>query len=656
MKRNQQGRALFYTRDSGGKAETTPAEYVAWAAVKAAELRLSFDGSPDLIAGMIRSGVSAQGDIFLDYDVAGHLLSRPGLDALIHETQSDLNVSHILIPRRDRLARPDDPLDAMQIENRLRSGGVTLVFMDKTVGPKTRGQRTDVTDHLVALIDYDAAGKFRRDLAQKILYAQLSLAKNGYSTGGRAPFGFRRWLVREDGARIRQLVDGERVRMAGHHVVWLPGPEDELQLIQRILKMLDEMPATQVARILTEEAIPSPDTGRKRTDNGIEHSVSGVWHATTIRNIAQHPLLRAVTAYGRRSMGDQLRYSVAGPRELTDDDFRVDDKPKVIRHVAADQITAPAQFDPLVDEDKHARLLVKLQERGGSQRGVPKSRKPNENPLGCRVYDMNCGWPMYREPYNGSFRYKCGLYQQSHGGACAHNHVNGPLATQFVLGCIRQALVAPGMLAKVTDQLQRLAQQQAAAKGAGHGELDRKLRELDRITADLEKVSRNLALADGQDQFAAISVVFNEQKRRQTRLEGEIAKLKADRDQSLDTEKELIAAERLAAGLCRLASSEGSWATAGRAIAAANAKLYLRFAPEQQKKRVVNALTGGVVTLGSVPPPISVYEGHTGRQFVQEAAKQRKKTADRLSPAAGDREVSGLKDKSLGKLSRGDWI
>jgi hypothetical protein len=49
-----------------------------------------------------------------------------------------------------------------------------------------------------------------------------------------------------------------------------------------------------------------------------------------------------------------------------------------------------------------------------------------------------------------------------------------------------------------------------------------------------------------------------------------------------------------------------------------------------------------------------VYEGHTGWQFVQEAAKQRKKTADRLSPAAGDREVSGLKDKSLGKLSRGD--
>ena len=103
---------------------------------------------------------------------------------------------------------------------------MTFVFMDKVVPPLERGQRADVAELIRDLLDYDQAGKFRRDLAQKIIYSQLALAKAGFSTGGRAPYGFRRWLVREDGTTVRQLADGESVRMAGHHVVWLPGPRE----------------------------------------------------------------------------------------------------------------------------------------------------------------------------------------------------------------------------------------------------------------------------------------------------------------------------------------------------------------------------------------------------------------------------------------------
>jgi hypothetical protein len=112
------------------------------------------------------------------------------------------------------------------------------------------------------MIDYDRAGKDRRDLAQKMIYAQLNLAKAGFSTGGRPPFGFRRWLVKADGQSVRQLCEGESVKMAGHHVVWLPGPREELALIHRILGMLERMPATRVAAVLTAEGVPTPDGGR----------------------------------------------------------------------------------------------------------------------------------------------------------------------------------------------------------------------------------------------------------------------------------------------------------------------------------------------------------------------------------------------------------
>src|SRR5438445_13704356 len=111
-----------------------------------------------------------------------------------------------------------------------------------------------------------------------MIHAQTALARAGYSTGGRPPYGFRRWLVRLDGSTVRQLAEGEYVRMAGHHVAWLPGPEEELAVIRRILALLETMPASRVAATLTAEGVPAPDTGRRRTDRGVHHPTSGVWH------------------------------------------------------------------------------------------------------------------------------------------------------------------------------------------------------------------------------------------------------------------------------------------------------------------------------------------------------------------------------------------
>src|SRR5262245_14388080 len=289
-KRPEKGRALLYHRDSGGQHEMTPGQYVGWAAKRSGELGITFHGTADIMEAMIREGRYTDGDIFCDYGVKGNTLSRNGLDALIREIETDAQISHILIPRRDRLARPDDPLDGVKLENTLRRLGIAIVFTDKVCPPLAEGSRQDVGDAVSAFIDYHRGGQERRDLAEKIIYAQLALAKGGYSTGGRASYGFARWLIAPDGTRVRALNAGERVRMAGHHVVWLPGSDERFRVGLRILDMLDSLPASRVATILTAEGIPSPDAGRQRKDGGLKHPVSGVWHGTTITNIARNPL------------------------------------------------------------------------------------------------------------------------------------------------------------------------------------------------------------------------------------------------------------------------------------------------------------------------------------------------------------------------------
>src|SRR4051812_26337156 len=96
-KRPAVGRGIFYTRDSGGEHETTPSEYVRWARDRAAALGVAFSCTPEQIDAMIRDRRSRDGDLFLDYCVKGHLLERPGLDALFDVALSDPAVTHVFI-------------------------------------------------------------------------------------------------------------------------------------------------------------------------------------------------------------------------------------------------------------------------------------------------------------------------------------------------------------------------------------------------------------------------------------------------------------------------------------------------------------------------------------------------------------------------------
>lgn len=92
---------------------------------------MRFAGAAEQIERMIRTQVPHDGDVFVDFGVKGNRLSRRALDVMLPTAEAE--VSHVFIPRRDRLARPDDPVDAIQIENRLRRRGVTLVYMDKVL-------------------------------------------------------------------------------------------------------------------------------------------------------------------------------------------------------------------------------------------------------------------------------------------------------------------------------------------------------------------------------------------------------------------------------------------------------------------------------------------------------------------------------------------
>lgn len=652
--RSKKGRALFCSRDSGGKHEQTPAQYVSWAIRESERLELDFNGTPEEINRMVTDGLAVSGDLYFDYCVSGNELSRPALDALLAEVRRDLRVSHIFIPNRDRLMRPDDAIDGLRLEKEIRECGVTIVYMGLVLGPLKFRERIDIGESISAIVDFHNSGKFRTDLSEKMIYAQLQLAANGYSTGGRAPFGFRRHLVRSDGTLVRQLSDGEVVRQAGHHVMWLPGPQEEVDLLKRILKMLVDLPASRVARILNEEGIPSPDAGRTRTDSGTKHKVQGRWHQSSIVNIGRSSLVRAICKYGQRSMGDQRRMTPHGPRPLEESDVNRRRKPKVIRNSPDQVVSAAARFEPLISPEESIRLTEILDARAGTQRGKSRSRNPDQNPLGGRIFDMKCGWLMYRIPNRGSFRYTCGLYQQSRPRQCSHNHVDGPTATRFGLEVIRQRLLAPGTLeaikSKLRDRLSARPRNDSAEKG-----IVALQEELAAVQEQLKTAKRSLAFANSKEQFNDVNDVVEELKSGQKELELKIRMAKAEqsRTQHID---QLAEALSLVDRLPDLASDPSNFPAIRALFQAVDLQMFLNFNRVQKQKSFENKLAGGILTVGNVPSPIEKYCGRTDRRSVHEQYRQAKnpegeQPSGRLNPTDSDRN-----DESLGNVNRDDRI
>jgi hypothetical protein len=655
-------RAIFYHRDSGGQHEQTPGQYVNWVLRETARLKLQFDGRPEVIEEMIRTRESVRGDIFLDFVVKGNLLSRRALDAMMERIERDASISHVFMPRRDRLARPDDPTEGDKLEARIRYLGVWIHYMDKVVHPLEVGARRDLGDRITSMVDFDKAGKERRDLAGKIIPAQINLARQGFSAGGRPPFFLRRWLMDSAVNPVRELKEGEVIRQRGFHVAWLPGPREVIELALRICELLRTLSASEIARLLTAEGIPSPGAGRYRTKDGIRYKVRPEWHANTVSAVGRSSYLLAQVVYGRRSMGDQLRFSANGPRELTASDYRDKERqlPKIVMNPESELVVANAKFQPLIETERHRELVTVLNVRGASQRGRPRSRNPDQNPMGGRIFDMDCCWLMYRVPHGKSFRYRCGAYMQSHGKRCNHNQVDGPKITAFALAAIRQRTFSKQTQQLIRAKLAELAREEERSQGkTDHSkQLANALLETER---ELELVQRNLARAASDEVFTAISNEFSRLKRKESELKDGIAAAQNAKNATKSWAAEVEECMGLVSSLQDLAQSGNSFAESRELFQGLNLRLFLKFQREYTGKErrdgpeFVNRVVSGEITLGDHPAPIEVYSERTDRKQFDTCCSD----DSGATPPPHTSEKAFFSEKEgdpLGNVSRGDRI
>jgi DNA invertase Pin-like site-specific DNA recombinase len=320
MKIRNKCRGLIYLRRSGDRQETSLEKQLTWALDAVRQHDVIVDATLEDLKYIQDHHLHSYKSIRMDDAIAGDDLQRPGLIELINDSQADESCSHIFTFKRDRLGRPESPLDMMFIEDKLRCRGISIVRSDGISSPPINDNAA-LSENMMMLFEYSQAGKFSRDLSEQMIVTQLQLAEKGFRTGGNAPYGFIRVLVNERGEILEELPKGKRVRQAGCHVVIIPKDEEKIRIWIYILELKElGWGYKRIACHLNELGIPSPDSGCIRTDHDIPHEVSGRWTQSTVRSLCMNRVIIGLMDYGRRSEGKHYRLAKGRVRPLEDSD------------------------------------------------------------------------------------------------------------------------------------------------------------------------------------------------------------------------------------------------------------------------------------------------------------------------------------------------
>jgi len=110
------------------------------------------------------------------------------------------------------------------------------------------------------------AGEYSRELSVKVFQGACRLIQLGYKQGGPAGFGLRRMLIDQTGQQKAVLKRGEHKSLQTDRVILVPGPSEEIEIVQWMYKSFaeDGKQEAEIASQLNQRGILT-DLGRSWT-------------------------------------------------------------------------------------------------------------------------------------------------------------------------------------------------------------------------------------------------------------------------------------------------------------------------------------------------------------------------------------------------------
>ena len=172
---------------------------------------------------------------------------------------------HILVYDVSRWGRFQDPDEAAHYEFICREAGVAVHYCAEQF--ENDG---GLTSTIAKSFKRAMAGEYSRELSTKVFQGACRMIRMGYKQGGMAPFGLRRVMVDASGQQKAILNFGERKNLQTDRVIYMPGPESEVEVVRWIFEafVIQGVGSRKIARQLNERGLVT-NTGVPWNDSSV---------------------------------------------------------------------------------------------------------------------------------------------------------------------------------------------------------------------------------------------------------------------------------------------------------------------------------------------------------------------------------------------------
>ncbi|WIV87974.1 recombinase family protein [Proteus appendicitidis] len=194
---------------------------------------------------------------------------RNNFNRLIQDVVTQkINIEALLVYDVSRFGRFQDNDEAGYYSYLLKSHGVRIIYCAENI-PDSSPEIEMLT---LPALRY-AAGAYSRNLSIKVFAGHVNLVNRGYFQGGIAGYGLRRKLIDSTHNDKFILQSGERKCLQTDRTILVPGPDDELLIINRIFNMF-------IFKNYSEYLI-----SEKLNEENIKHSNDTQWTRSKVHNI-----------------------------------------------------------------------------------------------------------------------------------------------------------------------------------------------------------------------------------------------------------------------------------------------------------------------------------------------------------------------------------
>ncbi|MDB5459323.1 MAG: recombinase family protein [Caulobacteraceae bacterium] len=181
------------------------------------------------------------------------LQGRPGLRGLLNDVLGgQAPYEALIVYDVSRWGRFQDIDESAHYEYLCRRAGIRVIYCAEPF-------ENDGTPlgAVLKTLKRAMAAEYSRELSTKTHLGQCRFAEQGFHQGGPAGLGLRRLLIDQHGRSRRLLQAGEHKALISDRVVLVPGPTDEVCLVQRIFHLftVDGLRSTEIATLLSTEGV-----------------------------------------------------------------------------------------------------------------------------------------------------------------------------------------------------------------------------------------------------------------------------------------------------------------------------------------------------------------------------------------------------------------